>query len=75
MTRQELLDTAKRLPKEDRIELAIELWDMIDFDENDFPLTEAQKAELDRRIAEADNNPVPSEDFEVLKQKLLRGEF
>jgi putative addiction module component (TIGR02574 family) len=75
MTRQQLLNEAKTLPREDQIELARDLWEIIDLDENDFPLTDEQKAELDRRIAEADADPTAAEDWESLKTKLLQGEF
>lgn len=75
MTRKELLNEAKSLPKPDQIELACDLWSMIELDDNDFPLTDDQKAELDRRMAAADADPTVPEEWDSLKIKLLGGEF
>jgi putative addiction module component (TIGR02574 family) len=46
-----------QLAVEDRLALVEELWDSIAADTTAVPLTEAQKAELDRRIAEHEANP------------------
>ena len=47
-----------RLPVEERIKLVEELWDSIAADQKALPLTDEQKAELDRRLDayEADGN-------------------
>ncbi len=47
-----------RLPIGERIRLVEDLWDSIACDQKALPLTEAQKAELDRRLDayEADGN-------------------
>lgn len=47
------------LPLEERIKLVEELWDSIASDQKALPLTEEQRAELDRRLDayEADQNP------------------
>lgn len=39
-----------RLPIEERIKLVEELWDSIAADQKALPLTDEQKAELDRRL-------------------------
>lgn len=46
-----------RLRVEERLALVEELWDSIAADSAAIPLTEAQRAELDRRIAEHEANP------------------
>lgn len=46
-----------RLGVEDRLALVEEIWDSIVADSSAVPLTEAQRAELDRRIAEHEANP------------------
>jgi putative addiction module component (TIGR02574 family) len=51
-----------------RIQLAHELWDSIAAEAGALPLTEAQKAELDRRLAALDADPsnvVPWEEVEA----------
>lgn len=42
---------------EERLTLVEELWDSIAADSAAVPLTQAQRAELDRRIAEHEANP------------------
>ncbi len=39
-----------KLPIDERIKLVEELWDSIAADQNALPLTDEQKAELDRRL-------------------------
>ena len=73
MTKDQLLESASSLPKQQRIDLVLDLWDTIDAD--DTPPTQAQKQELDRRIAEEAGATDAGEDWENLKAKLLRGEF
>jgi len=47
----------ERLGIEERLTLVEELWDSIATDSSAVPLTEAQRAELDRRIAEHEATP------------------
>lgn len=61
-----LLEQALRLPVEDRRKLADDLYDSIDRDVNGFELSEVQKAEIDRRLAEYEKDPsiaIPVKDF------------
>lgn len=46
-----------RLNVEDRLALVEEIWASICADAADFPLTDAQRAELDRRVADDDDFP------------------
>ena len=46
-----------RLPVAERITLVEEIWDSIAADSAAVPLTDAQRAELQRRIEEDDANP------------------
>lgn len=73
MGKQELLDSAKSLPKDERIDLVMELWASIDAD--DQPISDELRAELDRRKAVDDSDPAPAEDWDQLKAKLLRGDI
>ncbi len=49
----------RELPVDERIKLVEELWDSIASDQKVLPLTDDQKAELDRRLDayEVDRNP------------------
>ena len=46
-----------RLPIDERLSLVEEIWESIAADPAAFPLSDAQRAELDRRIAAHDANP------------------
>jgi len=46
-----------RLDVDDRLALVEEIWASICADAKKFPLTEAQRAELDRRVADDDSFP------------------
>jgi putative addiction module component (TIGR02574 family) len=46
-----------RLGVEDRLALVEEIWDSIAADSAAVPVTDAQRAELDRRIADHEANP------------------
>ena len=57
-----------RLSVEERLALVEELWDSIADGGADLPLTDAQRAELDRRLAEHETRPdevVPWEDVKA----------
>jgi putative addiction module component (TIGR02574 family) len=75
MTKQEILDNAKHLSREDQVDLAMELWDMVDLKDDELQLTAEICTELDRRMADADTNPQTPEEIESLKTRLLRGDF
>jgi len=71
MTKAQLEELLK-LPVQERIDLAMALWDSIaepDREEH-LPLTEAQKAELDRRLAEHDRNPSRGIPWEEVQRRL-----
>jgi len=54
----------------ERIQLAEDLWDSIPTDAAEIPLTEAQKAELDRRLEELEHDPDAGESWEVVRARL-----
>lgn len=64
----------RELPIEERIKLVEELWDSIASDQKVLPLTNEQKAELDRRLDayEADGNRgrLASESISEIRRKL-----
>ena len=59
-----------RLSLEDKLALIDEIWDAVCTDESAFKLTGAQRAELDRRIADADAHPEDSVPWEEVKASL-----
>jgi putative addiction module component (TIGR02574 family) len=52
-----LLDKVMQLDPADRVELARRLWENVPDAGDDFVLTNEQKAEIDRRIAEHEGDP------------------
>ena len=56
-----------RLSVEDRLALAQQLWDSVAADLEREPLTAAQRAELERRVAAADANPSEGTPWEVIR--------
>ena len=70
MTVESLLRQAEALTPDERRELAVRLMEADVA--NDSPLTEAQIAELDRRIAYSDANPDSGTPWEVVKERLRK---
>lgn len=60
-----------QLAVEDRLALVEELWDSIAADTTAVPLTDAQKAELDRRIAEHNTNPDDTVPWEEVRSSMV----
>jgi len=54
----------------ERIELAEDLWDSIPSEGADLTLTEAQKAELDRRLEDLERDPDAGESWEDIRARL-----
>jgi putative addiction module component (TIGR02574 family) len=60
-----------RLPIEERLALVEEIWDSIATDSAAVPLTEAQRAELQKRIEEDDAHPDDLTSWEQVKASTL----
>ena len=60
-----------RLPLEERLALVEEIWDSIATDSAAVPLTEAQRAELQKRIEEDDAHPDDLTSWEQVKASTL----
>jgi len=67
----QLLDQARQLSLEEQLELVEALWDSIAEHNAIPPLTDAQKAELDRRIADHEANPDDVVDWNDVKAAAL----
>jgi putative addiction module component (TIGR02574 family) len=60
-----------RLPRDQRIALALDIWDTIAAESGKPLLTDAQRRELERRIAEDDANPDDVVPWEQVKAQTL----
>lgn len=67
------LDELLRLPPSERLEAIGELWDSLASQAELFPLTDEERAELDRRIAEDDTDPRPGVSWSELRRQLEGG--
>ena len=70
------LDELLKLPPAERVEIALALWDSLEDPELDalLPLTEDQKAELDRRMAAHQQDPSSAIPWEQVRRDLLSPE-
>ncbi len=71
-----LLPDLLRLPPDQRLELAMALWDSIEEAPEAataFPLTAELRAELDRRVAEHQADPASAISWENIERQFLRG--
>jgi putative addiction module component (TIGR02574 family) len=55
----------------ERIQLAEDLWDSVAAYPEQVETSDEQHAELDRRLAELDENPEPGESWDVVKARIL----
>jgi putative addiction module component (TIGR02574 family) len=66
----------RELPIPERLQLVEDIWDSIAEEANAhperLPLTETQRTELDRRIADADAHPEANIPWEVVRDKLFK---
>ncbi len=60
-----------RLSRDERLVLVQEIWDSIAGEESPPVLTEAQREELRRRMADDDANPDDTVDWEKVKREAL----
>jgi putative addiction module component (TIGR02574 family) len=67
-----LLEAAKALPLQERIELAEALWDSINEEGHEPPLPPVQAEELQRRLEEHRQNPESGIPWEEVKAELER---
>lgn len=68
MTRSEIFKELLKLPEKERLQIAEDLWETIG--DKDLPLTDAQGAELDRRMAELERDPSKGLSLEEVRAHL-----
>ncbi len=61
-----------KLPVEERLRLLEDIWESIDANPQAVPVTEAQRSELDRRLATHQANPEAAEDAKTVISQLRR---
>ena len=71
MTLSPIPPEIRQMPVAQRIELVEQIWNSIAEDEAAFTLTDAQKTELDRRLAAHRAAPDRGESWENVKARLL----
>lgn len=72
MTKAALRDELRKLSLAERLELVEELWDSIaaECEHESFPLTADQRADLERRLAEADADPAGGAPWEEVLERI-----
>jgi putative addiction module component (TIGR02574 family) len=60
-----------KLSHSEKILLVEQLWDSIRAEAETSPLTETQKAELDRRLADYELNPDEGDSWSIVKARIL----
>lgn len=71
MAQSPLPPEIRSLPVPERVHLVEQIWESVVEDEQDFQLTDAQKAELDRRIAAHDEAPSGGQPWADVRRRLL----
>ena len=66
----DMMREIRALSVEERIELAEAIWDSVEEEGEDCDLTDAQKRELERRLAAYEANPDDVIPWETVKQRL-----
>ena len=69
MTATEIIEQAKLLPPDQRLDVARQIEDTVA--DGDFALSAAQRIELDRRLDDIEKNPADGIPWEELKRQLL----
>jgi len=66
----ELLNQIKKLSTSEKILLVEDIWDSINFSDDDLSVTDKQKTELDKRLLEYKKNPNDGSSWEEVKNRL-----
>lgn len=66
-----ILEEFQKLSTAEQVQIVEDLWDLIFIKDDDLPLTDAQRAILDRELAEMEHSPGEGITFAELKTKIL----
>ena len=72
--RTDLLSDILKLSVAERIQLVEDVWDSIAAEPEELPLTEEERQEMDRRLADVDANPGVGRPWAEVKARLLGSE-
>jgi putative addiction module component (TIGR02574 family) len=72
MTRAFLTEAAAKLSVPERIELVEAIWDTVPSDLDAIPLPESHRVELERRLADLEENPDAGSPWEEVRARLER---
>ena len=64
------IEDIRRLSVAERIQLVEDIWDTIAMSHEEVPLTEAQRAELDRRLDEHSQDPSKGRSWDAVREDL-----
>ncbi|MET0399927.1 MAG: addiction module protein [Longimicrobiaceae bacterium] len=70
----DLLSDILKLSVAERIQLVEDVWDSIAAEPEELPLTEEERQEMDRRLADVDANPGVGRPWAEVKARLLGSE-
>lgn len=76
MTKQQIIENVQQLPRDEQVDLAMKLWDMVGIGDSDLVISDSQKQELDRRIDAHDRNPGDAQPWQQVREQIkqeLRG--
>jgi putative addiction module component (TIGR02574 family) len=68
----ELREAIAQLSTSERIALAMEIWETLPAEIDAGPLTQAQREEIDRRLADYEQNPTESLSWDEIKAELRK---
>lgn len=71
MTQFPLPPEIRSMPVPDRVALVEQIWNSVAEDESQFELTDAQKAELDRRLSLRASDPTRGSKWSEVKRRIL----
>ena len=66
------IDELFKLSKNERMQIAIALWNSVELEDEDLGLTEEQLAEIDRRVKHLDEHPEDTIPWEEVKARILK---
>jgi putative addiction module component (TIGR02574 family) len=72
MTHAALREELLKLSAAERLELIEELWDSLDEEDEALALTDAQREDLERRLAEAEADPTGGSPWEEVRERIRR---
>lgn len=72
MDTQQIVEAFRRLPADERLRLAEELWNEVARELEEQPLSEAQRRLLDERIRQHEETPTDVDAWEAARDDLLR---